>query len=103
MKTNEQYLRELIADSDEAIEFLDALIEEHDSKVDSLTVQLENINDEVADLKNEIEDEPEFEVADLGLDKLYYYLERGNLHIQQQLESFIRSANTIPNAEPMFT
>lgn len=99
MKTNEQYLRELIKDNDEAIEFLDAMIKDHKKECEGLEDD-EILQEKINDLEEELEG---YTTVDLGLDTLHYKLERGNLHIQSQLESFIRSANTIPNAEPMFT
>lgn len=100
MKTNEQYLRELIKDNDEAIEFLDALMEEKNDRIYELKEACEANDSEISELKEELTG---YLSVNLGLDTLQYKLERGNLHIQSQLEQFIRSANTIPNAEPMFT
>lgn len=101
MKTNEQYLREIIAHDDEAIEFLDALMEEYKNKLKD-----DNEDSEVTELQEKIDELQEqldlYQSVDLGLDTLHYRLEHGNLRIQEKLENLIRRCNTIPNAEPLF-
>lgn len=100
MKTNEEYLRELIAHDDEAIEFLDALIKEYKGQAEPETgSEVDDLKDEIDELRGNLS---EFTVVDLGLDILHYKLEKGNLRMHDKLENLIRRCNTIPNAEPLF-
>lgn len=99
MKTNEQYLRELIAHYDEAIEFLDAMLEDHKKECEGLETD-EILQEQINDLEEKLDG---YTTVDLGLDTLHYKLEKGNLRIKEKLESMLRRVNTIPNAEPLFT
>lgn len=97
-KTNEQYLRELLEkikgllpqEGEEAIEFFDALIDEHND-------ELIEKNDEITKLKEEIEDVEESEeisltnTSELGLDTLHWELQNGNMVIEDLVEKFIES------------
>ncbi len=77
---------------DEILECVSALeyeIIEKDNEIDDLKKE----NDQ---LQDEIEEIPSLASVDLGLDTIHYYLEKGNLNIQQQINS---SFNIIqPNA-----
>lgn len=84
---------------------LQAVVEQRDKLKDKVK-ELEGIEDacdSLTDENTELKDKLSgYASVNLGLDTLHYKLERGNLLIQQRLESFIRSANTIPHAEAMF-
>ncbi len=110
--SNEQALRQLLEKWDsphveEANEFLDAIIEEHkdeievfESRISALQNEISTLEKENTRLENELEETPDFQTVNLGLDTLHYHLDKGNLLIQQRLEDAIRVLHTVAHAEP---
>jgi len=96
--TNINLLTKLVNQLEDG-EFRDEILE----CVSALEDEIIEKNNEIDDLKkendkleDEIEETPSLISVDLGLDTIHYYLEKGNLNIQQQINS---SFNIIqPNA-----
>lgn len=68
---------------DEILECVSALEDEIIEKDDKIK-ELEN---EVDNIKDQFEEQPDLTSVNLGLDTIHYYLEKGNLKVSQQLES----------------
>lgn len=99
-KTNEQYLRECLEkikgilpeEGEEAIEFFDALVDEHSDELIEKSDEISKLKEEVSDLENEEPDEAEYEnTEELGLDTFHWKLESGNLIITELVENFVES------------
>lgn len=79
-------------DVSEALSLLDAIENEHEEYKE----EIEDLKEENDNLQDEIDNYPSLTSVNLGLDTIHYYLEKGNLNIQQQINS---AFNTIqPNA-----
>lgn len=92
MKSNMEYLKELIEGNDEALEFLEAIENEHTDEVDDLKSQIKDKDKEISDLKSDLEDAKEeadmsyFEVIDCGIGTIEYSTD--NLKLQSIMEDF---------------
>lgn len=92
MKSNMDYLKEFIEGNEEALEFLEAIENEHTDEVDDLKTQLEDKDEEISDLKSDLEDAKEeadrsyFEVIDCGIGTIEYSTD--NLKLQSIMEDF---------------
>jgi len=88
MKSNMDYLKELIEDNDEALEFLEAMEKEHTEEVDGLKDELVDKDEEISDLKSELseaaEEVEDYEDIDCGIGVIKYKTD--NLKLQSIME-----------------
>lgn len=110
MKTNIEYLRDILKElgqvaptlAAEAEEFLDAYVSETgegdgcerckdlEEEIEELKKEKNDKNEEIASLENEVEQlKCEVNVDNIGLDVIKWELEKGNLQIQSQMEAFV--------------
>jgi len=94
--TNIEHLRDILKKmelekTDEALEFLGAIEEEVKDK----GIKIESQGEYIRELELQLEEEPEWETIDLGLDELHFKLEKGNMVIKSKLERALNAINSI--------
>lgn len=85
-KSNEQHLRDCInaGNTTEAIEFLDALLEEHNGEIDTWEEDVKGKDEEIEKLQEQIDD-VSYETIDFGVGKLEY-IQPDNLRVQNFMD-----------------
>ena len=96
MKTNVEYLRDILKElgqvaptlAAEAEEFLEAYVSETGEGDDC--ERCKDLQEEIISLENEVDQlKCEVSVDNIGLDVIKWELEKGNLQIQSQMEAFV--------------
>lgn len=86
----EQRIAELeseLSDKENEIEKLNDDLNDANNEISSLKDEINDLEKEKDQLQDELDEQPDLTSVDLGLDTIHYYLEKGNLNIQQQINS----------------
>lgn len=86
----EQQIEELkseLSDKEDEIENLKSDLDDANEKINDLKEEIIELEKERDQLQDELDSQPDLTSIDLGLDTINYYLEKGNLNIQQQINS----------------
>lgn len=80
-------LKSELSDKENEIEKLNDDLSDANEKINDLKEEIYELEKERDQLQDELDETPELASVNLGLDTIHYYLERGNLNIQQQINS----------------
>lgn len=95
--TNAAELRKIIDENDwpspdkkdEALEFLEAIVNNHKDEIAELAEDIKDLEDEASDYEDKDFDPDDFTYADYGLGTLIYQDQQLNLKFQYEFEEFI--------------
>src|SRR5436190_13341778 len=102
-KSNLQYLREFLAGNEEALEFLSALINEHEDETEELNDKIKELNEKVESLEGQVEElEDEDQNEELCNDQIDFgygilkFRKPDNLKIQQIIDAWREKLTGVP-------
>lgn len=86
--TNIEALKERLSDNDPiSLDIFEDILLDLEEKIQDQESKINELEDENEKLQDRVDELPELTSEDLGLDRINYYLEKGNLKVSQQLES----------------
>lgn len=80
-------LKSELSDKEDEIEKLKGDLNDANDEISDLNDQVKELEKEKDQLQDELDEHPSLTSVDLGLDTIHYYLESGNLKVQQQINS----------------
>lgn len=80
---------------EQEIEELKEELSERDETISELKSEIRSLENENIDLQNELDNKDLGHCETLSLDTFYWKLEKGNLRVQQRIESFIEELKAV--------